>query len=67
MVPEINLSILISLGAYYEGKYVGKKLAECVNSRGFKCENETHYDAVHGLPSGPDSLDVKNGWGIPDL
>lgn len=67
MLHKINVSVLTVLGAYYEGKYVGTKLAECIKNNVFMCEDEAHYDAVHVCGNGAESLSIKNGWGIPDL
>ena len=61
------LSVLIKLGAYYEGKYVGQKLGQCIMSNGNECEDEAHYDTAHGCTTGSESLTPKNGWGISGL
>lgn len=63
----MSLSILIKLGAFYEGKYVGQKLGQCIMSNGSECEDEAHYDTVYGCTKESESLTTKNGWGISDL
>jgi polyamine oxidase len=66
--PQISqLRILIILGAYYEGKYVGQKLGQCITRNDNECEDELHYDPVHRCTSELESLSRKNGWGISDL
>lgn len=54
-------------GAYYEGKYVGTKLAECVKSSGVTCKDEVFYDIQDGSTTSSKRLGLKKGWGKLDL
>jgi polyamine oxidase len=51
-------------GAYYEGQFVGNKLAECVNGNSSACKNEASYSTVRGCTTSERNLSPENGWDV---
>jgi polyamine oxidase len=56
--------MLTKLGAYYEGQYVGTKLAECVSGNDTACKDETSYDVIRGCTTSSRNLSPENGWDV---
>jgi len=55
---------LTIIGAYYEGQYVGTKLAECVSGNHSACKDEVSYETIRGCSTSSRDLSPANGWDV---